>query len=307
VIVCETTGEQNRKLVVRLARGEEVETVVYRGDTVCVSTQVGCAVGCPFCASGSAGFFRNLTVSEIWEQLRLASPDLAFDKITLSGIGEPLHNFAQIETFLLEAHHEGFGVSVTTSGGPLPRLSALLRLPHNGVTISVHAGTEATRKKLVPRGPGLDDLFGLLTAELPTLPRRRRKKTALAYLVIEGENDHDAEVEAFIERASPLGLAVHLYGNNPVPMAPYPRGDRARFESIYAQMRDAGLVVRMSSTARLESVGGCGTLVAGRRISDASTDAAPGSKVPGGAGAEASTQRPRRHLDLFGRSGATGQ
>lgn len=299
MIVDETIGEQNRKLVVRLAQGEEVETVVYRGDTVCVSTQVGCAVGCPFCASGSAGFFRNLTSSELWEQLRVASPDLAFDKITLSGIGEPLHNFAEIEPFLVDAHQRGFGVSVTTSGGPLPRLAALLRLPHNGVTISVHAGTEPTRRRLVPRGPTLDDLFGLLMDEVPRLPRRRRKKTALAFLVIEGENDHDEEIDAFIGRAAPLGLAVHLYGNNPVPMAPYPRGDRARFEAIFGRMRDAGLVVRMSSTARLESVGGCGTLVAGRRTAR--------SEVQRSAGSEATADRPRRHLDLLGRTGAPGQ
>jgi 23S rRNA (adenine2503-C2)-methyltransferase len=306
VIVEETTGEQNRKLVVRLARGEEVETVVYRGDTVCISTQVGCAVGCPFCASGSAGFFRNLAASELWEQLRLASPDLAFDKITLSGIGEPLHNFAEIEPFLVDAQRRGFGVSVTTSGGPLSRLAMLLRLPHNGVTISVHAGTEPVRRKLVPRGPSLDELFALLTAELPNLPRRRRKKTALAYLVIEGENDHDAELAAFVERAAPLGLAVHLYGNNPVPMAPYPRGDRARFEAIYERFRSAGLVVRMSSTARLESVGGCGTLVAGRR-GRANDDGTSGSEAPAGARGEATAHGARRHLDLFRGSGATGQ
>lgn len=270
-VVSTREGLQNRKLVLRLSPtqgrpGDEVETVRYRGDTVCLSTQVGCAVGCPFCASGSRGFFRNLSEDELWAQVdaaaRLdASP---IEKITLSGIGEPLHNFAVVRAFLETAQRRRLAVSVTTSGGPVARLAELLASPHNGVTVSVHAGTEAVRARAVPRGPDLAALFETLRASLPTLSRRRRKKTALAYLLLEGINDADEEIDAFIARAKPLGLAVHLYGLNPVAHAPFARGSRARFEAIYERLRAAGLVVRMSSTARLESVGGCGTLVAAR-------------------------------------------
>lgn len=262
MIIGEVRGDQNRKLHLRLAAGGEVETVVYRGDTVCLSTQVGCAVGCPFCASGSGGFFRNLSESELWHQLAIAQGDTPFRRVTLSGIGEPLHNWQVVASFLEQGPRRGLRVSVTTSGGPVARLAELLAAPHNGVTVSVHAGTEAVRSRLVPRGPSLADLFGTMLEAVPGLSRRRRKKTALAYLVLPGANDSDAEVDAFIGRAAPLGLAVHLYGLNPVPSAPFARGDRERFEEIYARLRAAGLGVRMSSTARLEAVGGCGTLVA---------------------------------------------
>lgn len=265
-IISAREGAQNRKLVLRLSPGDEVETVRYRGDTVCLSTQVGCAVACPFCASGAQGFFRNLSEDELWAQVdaaaRLEEPSI--QKIALSGIGEPLHNFAVVRSFLENATRRRFAVSVTTSGGPVARLVELLQSPHNGVTVSVHAGTEAIRKRMVPRGPDLASLFSALRDTLPTLSRRRRKKTALAYLVLEGTNDGDDELDAFVARALPLNLAVHLYGLNPVEHATFARGDRARFQAIYDRLRAAGLVVRMSSTARLEAVGGCGTLVAAR-------------------------------------------
>jgi 23S rRNA (adenine2503-C2)-methyltransferase len=129
----------------------------------------------------------------------------------------------------------------------------------------VHAGTEEVRAKMVPGGPPLSGLFALLGERVPTLPRKRRKKIALAYLVIEGGNDSDREIDAFAERAGPLGVAVHLYAHNPVPTSTLTGVSRDRYEAIYARLVDRGLVVRMSSRARLEANGGCGTLVALRR------------------------------------------
>ncbi|HJL21241.1 MAG TPA: hypothetical protein RMH80_03350, partial [Polyangiaceae bacterium LLY-WYZ-15_(1-7)] len=101
-----------------------------------------------------------------------------------------------------------------------------------------------------------------LRAALPELSRRRKKKLALAYLVLAGENDVDAEVDAFAARFAPLGLAVHLYAYNPVPTSDAQPISRARYEALYARLSDAGLRVRMSSQARVEANGGCGTLVA---------------------------------------------
>jgi 23S rRNA (adenine2503-C2)-methyltransferase len=94
------------------------------------------------------------------------------------------------------------------------------------------------------------------------MTQRRRRKTALAYLVIDGLNDDDTEVDAFIARASGLGLKVHLYAYNPVPTSRFNRLPEARYHAIYARMLAAGLRVHMSSQARIEQNGGCGTLVA---------------------------------------------
>jgi 23S rRNA (adenine2503-C2)-methyltransferase len=272
-IVHEVASEGgNRRFVVRLADGAEVESVLYRGDTLCVSSQVGCGVRCPFCASGAHGVARNLSVDELHAQHTLVASRLAAEgcapivRLTVSGSGEPLHNDDAVRAFV-GACHPRTPVSVTTSGAPLARLAWWIAPPsdgpfHNGLTISVHAGTETTRARLVPKGPALEPLFALLAREVPRASGRRRKKLALAYLCLEGVNDGDDEIDAFVSRARPLGLTVHLYAHNAVPTSPLRGVTRARYEAIYARMRAAGLAVRMSAQARLEANGGCGTLVA---------------------------------------------
>jgi 23S rRNA (adenine2503-C2)-methyltransferase len=186
----------------------------------------------------------------------------AVARVTVSGVGEPLHNHDNVRDFVLRCRAHQIGPSLTTSGGPLARLGAWLGLPHNGLTISVHAGSEPTRARMVPRGPALAPLFALLGELLPTLSRSRRKKVALAYLLIADENDADAELDAFAVRAAALALPVHLYAYNPVPTSQHRALDRARYEACYARLAAAGLTVRMSSQARIEANGGCGTLVA---------------------------------------------
>jgi 23S rRNA (adenine2503-C2)-methyltransferase len=253
----------NRRFRVDLDDGASVEAVLYRGDSLCVSSQVGCAVACPFCASGARGLSRGLSDAELWGQVEhVRARGLTVSRVTVSGVGEPLHNHQHVRSFVERCRVERILPSLTTSGGPLGRLREWLAFPHNGLTISVHAGQEQTRAQLVPNGPALAPLFELLRDSLPELTRKRRKKLALAYLTIAGANDTDEELDAFVARVLPLGLTVHLYAYNPVPTSPHRPLSRARYEQIYERMRAAGLCVRMSSQARIEANGGCGTLVA---------------------------------------------
>lgn len=247
---------------------DKVEAVVYRGDTLCLSTQVGCAVSCPFCASGENGLGRQLSHEELVFQVESALARFPIKRLTLSGVGEPLHNHAVTYPFLKWAKKAGLQLSLTTSGGPTSKLKQWLLAPHNGLTISVHAGTESVRKHMVPKGPPLSALFETLSEVLPTATRTRRKKTALAYLLVAGQNDDNTELDAFADRVRSLGamaadLSVHLYDLNPVPNSPYRGVERARYEEAYARLSEqlTGRV-SMSSTARLEANGGCGTLVA---------------------------------------------
>jgi 23S rRNA (adenine2503-C2)-methyltransferase len=253
----------NERWLVQLRDGAQVECVLYRGDTLCVSSQVGCAVRCPFCASGARGLSRGLELDELIGQVEaVGALGHTIARVTVSGVGEPLHNHEAVRAFVDTCHARGIGPSLTTSGGPLPRLREWLHAPHNGLTLSVHAGSEAVRARLVPKGPPLDALFDVLREELPRMTRRRRRKTALAYLLIGGENDTDCEIDAFVERAVPLGFKIHLYAYNEVPTSVFARLSRERYAAVYARMVAAGLRVRMSSQARIESNGGCGTLVA---------------------------------------------
>jgi 23S rRNA (adenine2503-C2)-methyltransferase len=255
----------NRRFVARLADGASVESVLYRGDSVCVSCQVGCAVGCPFCASGADGLARPLSLDELCGQvLAIEALGERVARVTVSGVGEPLHNGA-VPAVLAWCRARRIAPSLTTSGGPLFRLRETIHLPHNGLTISIHAGTEATRAKTVPRGPALAPLFALLEEEVPRLSKSRQRKVALAYLVVADLNDDASEIDAFIERARALPLWIHLYAYNPVPTSAHRPVSRERYESIYRRMSDAGLRVRMSCKARVEPNGGCGTLVAVRR------------------------------------------
>jgi 23S rRNA (adenine2503-C2)-methyltransferase len=263
VLESEHASVSNLRYGVRLRDGARVECVLYRADTLCVSTQVGCAVSCPFCASGAQGFGRNLELAELVGQLdAIAALGHRVSRVTLSGVGEPLHNWSAAHELIRACRDRRIAPSMTTSGGPLARLAEALRAPHNGLTISVHAGTEATRAELVPHAPLLEPLYDLLGAEVPGLTQSRRRKTALAYLVLAGKNDGDDEVDAFIARSRPLGIAVHLYAYNPVSTSAHGRVDDSRYRAIYGRMRNAGLITRMSSQARIEANGGCGTLVA---------------------------------------------
>jgi 23S rRNA (adenine2503-C2)-methyltransferase len=222
-------------------------------------------VRCPFCASGQRGLARGLELSELIGQvLAIRTRGAQLARVTVSGVGEPLHNRAVTE-FLAWCSRERLGMSLTSSGGPLARLREWLHAPHNGLTLSVHAGTEPVRAQLVPNGPALDPLFEVLREELPRMTQRRRKKTALAYLLVDGANDATAELDAFAARVKPLGLRVHLYAYNPVEGLGFARLSRERYEVAYQQLTAAGLRVMMSSQARIDANGGCGTLVALRR------------------------------------------
>jgi 23S rRNA (adenine2503-C2)-methyltransferase len=243
-----------------------VEAVHYRGDSLCISSQVGCAVACTFCASGAQGFSRQLSADELWQQLALVRErGLSVKRVTVSGVGEPLHNHRAVADFVVRCRREQVAPSLTTSGGPIARLVEWFSLPHNGLTLSVHAGSEATRARLVPHGPTLAELAACLTEELPRQSRSRRKKLALAYLLVGDENDSDAELDAFAQRFLNFGLTVHLYAFNPVPTNAHRAVSRARYEQVYARLSAQRLVVRMSSQARVEANGGCGTLVALKR------------------------------------------
>lgn len=262
-LVYERRSPWNVKWAVRLEDGSEVEAVLYRGDTLCISSQVGCGVRCPFCASGENGLGRSLRFDELLGQVEAVEAlGHRVSRTTVSGVGEPLHNAANVLAYLEAAARRGTPASVTTTGGKLEHLPTLLRAPHNGVTVSVHAGSAAVRRELVPHGPALEPLREALRAVVPTLSRSKRKKIALAYLLLEGKNDADEELVAFASIARELALPVHLYAMNPVETSAMLPSSRERYETAYQRLRDAGLLVRMSSQARIDANGGCGTLVA---------------------------------------------
>ena len=257
----------NDKFVVPLADGAQVEAVYYGSGTLCLSSQVGCAVGCPFCASGADGFRRNLDAAEMLAQLAVArSRGHHPARLTVSGVGEPLHNLAAEAAYVAAACRQGLPVSLTTTGAPLTRLADALMLEHNGLMFSVHAGRSETHRRLVPAGPPFEAFWLALGSLWPRLSRRRRRLVGINYLLLEGANDGEEELAAFLERLRPFPeVTVHLLTCNPVAGSPFHGAGAAIVDAWHGRLVAAGVHARRANRWRRRLEGGCGTLVARSR------------------------------------------
>ena len=249
----------NIHFAVPLNDGLRVEAVYYGSGTLCLSTQAGCALGCRFCASGRGGLRRNLTLGEMRGQLEAARDrGLKPRRLTLSGIGEPLHNFAMVAELL---QHIPLPVSLTTTGGPLEHLAAALALPHNGLMLSLHAGSEEVRRRLLPRAPGLGPLAECVTRCLTALPRRARRRFGVNYLLLDGVNDSRRELDGLLRLLANWPEAtLHLLACNPVPGSPFASPAEERFAAAFRYLAERHPHVRRPNRWRRQVQGGCGTL-----------------------------------------------
>ncbi len=257
----------NHKFAVPLADGLAVEAVWYPSGTLCLSTQAGCALRCPFCASGASGLRRNLHVDELWQQVEQARQHgHAIARLTLSGIGEPLHNLANVADFVHSCATQGLPVSLTSTGSPPQSLPELLALPHNGVMLSLHAGIAATHRRLLPHAADLEEIWSTFDSSLTTLSRRSRRKLGINYLLLAGVNDGAVEIDTLTRRLQPWPeLTLHLLTLNPVPGTPWQSPSPATIDALHRQLSAAGINVRRANRWRQQLEGGCGTLVASQR------------------------------------------
>ncbi|MDY0270835.1 radical SAM protein [Trichloromonas sp.] len=256
----------NHKFLVPLADGLAVESVYYGSGTLCLSSQAGCAVGCPFCASGSRGLLRNLSVAELWAQVEAAHAlGIKPRRLTLSGIGEPLHNFAAVREFLANCRSLNLPLSLTTTGSPTAHFRRMILLPHNGLMLSLHAGCAVTHRRLIPRGAELGDLLSVLEESLSGLSRRRRRKIGINYLLLAGINDSPAEFAELLPLFQRFPeLTLHLLACNPVPESAFVSPDSAHVDELHVWLSAQGVNARRANAWRVQAEGGCGTLFAHR-------------------------------------------
>ncbi len=255
-------GSLNRLFVFELSDGYLVEGVHYRGDTLCVSTQVGCHVRCGFCASGRNGLIRNLSSDEIKCQYLLVRERFEVRRIAFAGIGEPLANWRNVKEAFFFFKGLGLKVSLYTTGFPLKALNELLELPHNGVSVSVHTFDPSLRKKIMPRAGAIEQLLSFLSRKLPKLSRKRRKKVSLAYLLLKGINDSERDLETLADLAKELGVGVTLLRYNDV--GAYETVTDEEYERAFRFLREKGVRVTLSTRFRKDKIGGCGTLTVGK-------------------------------------------
>ncbi len=225
------------KYLWRLGDGNCVETVLMRyhhGNTVCISSQVGCRMGCAFCASTIGGKVRDLTPSEILDQVLFTQLDsgLEISNIVLMGIGEPLDNMDNVLRFLeLVNSPDGLNIgmrhiSLSTCGltEKIDKL-AQLRLQLT-LSVSLHAPDDETRSKIMPvnRSVGVEKLFDCCRRYFETTGRR----ISYEYAMIDGVNDHDWQADLLARHLKGTQSHVNLIPLNEVRESPFHPSKRIR-------------------------------------------------------------------------------
>lgn len=258
-------GGRSQKVLFGLDDGFAVESVLIRrhdGHTACISSQVGCAFACQFCASGQAGLKRNLTAGEIVEQVVQLGPKV--NRIVFMGIGEPLNNYEQVMKairILRDRRGMNFpttGITLSTIG--IPKALAQLREEHLAInlTISLHATTQEVRDRLIP-GSRKHDINEVIERASSWAERHNRIVT-FVYLVLPGLNDTLADAKRLAGLMKRRQARVNLMRWNPVDGIALDRtNDRSL--GLFREVLDrAGVPVVVRDTQGRDISAACGQL-----------------------------------------------
>lgn len=241
------------KLLLALTRGGQVECVLLRDKvrrTICISTQVGCGMGCVFCASGLDGVERNLSTGEIVEQMlrlqQLLGAQERLSHVVVMGMGEPLANLAALLPALAEAHRaDGLGISIrriTISTVGLP--SAIDQLagsePHYRLALSLHAPNDALRRQLVPVHQSLESLLAAADRYFEVSGRRM----TFEYVLLAGINDHAQHARELAHLLGQREAMLNVIPYNPVAGLPYQTPSRTRQQTFQRILTSFGLRVK---------------------------------------------------------------
>jgi 23S rRNA (adenine2503-C2)-methyltransferase len=261
-----------RKFVLELADHRRIETVFIPDTpamTFCISTQVGCAMGCGFCLTGKMGLVRNLTAGEIAGQVRLlANATRMLDhpfNIVLMGMGEPLHNYDPTMKALRILHSEhGLAVSprrVTLSTvGIVPGLQRLAKEPlMPNLAISLHATTDEQRSELVP--PNRKYPLAEILETCRRFPLKRRSRITFEYVMLDGVNDTPEDARRLARLLSGIKAKVNLIPLNPAPGIPFARPPDERIDRFAQILADRHFTVSVRKSRGQDIRAACGQLI----------------------------------------------
>ena len=257
------------KYLFALADGNCIETVIMRyhyGVTACVSTQVGCRMGCRFCASTQAGRVRNLEAGEIAAQIYAAQKDIGerISHIVLMGIGEPLDNFDNVMDFLsIISSPDGVNIGMRnislSTCGVVPMIDKLaekkLQLT---LSISLHAPNDEMRSKMMP----VNDAYPV--AQLIAACRRYQETTgrrvSFEYSMVRGVNDSPATAKELAALIRGMGAHVNLIPINPVDGSPYSATDAENVKRFQSLLTDLGVNATVRRRLGSDISAACGQL-----------------------------------------------
>jgi 23S rRNA (adenine2503-C2)-methyltransferase len=257
------------KYLFGLNDGETVESVLMKynhGYTVCISTQVGCRMGCKFCASGLFGLKRNLTASEMLSQIMTAQKDncIRVSNVVMMGMGEPLDNFENSARFLkLVSDEKGMNIglrhiSLSTSGvvDGIYKL-AQLNLPIT-LSISLHAPTDEIRSKTMPVNKKWN-IEKLLKA-CKDYQKVTTRRISFEYAMIQGVNDTEECAKTLCDKLKGIMCHVNLIPANPVVETDFIKSDIKRIENFKAYLEKSGITATIRRTLGADINASCGQL-----------------------------------------------
>jgi len=250
------------RLLVELADGQLVESVLLPRGGLCVSTQVGCAVGCVFCMSGRDGLQRQLGSAEIVAQVVLARKRRAVSKVVFMGMGEPAHNLDNVlEAIQLLGTQGNIGhknLVLSTVGD----LRVFERLPQENVkpalALSLHTTDAALRARLLPHAPHIE--IEELVERAEVYARATSYPVQYQWTLIEGVNDSDAEVERIAQLLSGKDAVMNFIPFNEVDGLDYRRPSSERIASMVQTLKRHGILAKIRDSAGQEIEGACGQL-----------------------------------------------
>ena len=278
-----------RKWVFRVGEGDGslVETVLIPAEhrsglrrTLCISSQVGCALDCSFCSTGKQGFQRDLTPDEIigqlWvanysymEDVPVADRERSVTNVVMMGMGEPLLNYdAVLSSMRIMLDDFAYGMSkrrVTLStSGVVPKIDQLVKDIDVALAISLHAPNDELRNELVPinKKYPLEQLIAACQRYIAKDGNESsRKHVTIEYVMLDGVNDHPEHAQQMIKLLKNLPSKINLIPFNPFPHAPYGRSSRNRIISFQKTLSDAGFVCTIRQTRGDDIDAACGQLV----------------------------------------------
>ncbi|MES2186324.1 MAG: RNA methyltransferase [Pseudomonadota bacterium] len=255
-------ADGSERLLVRLADGQMVESVLLPRGGLCISSQIGCAVGCVFCMTGRDGLLRQLGSAEMVAQVALARRRRAVKKVVFMGMGEPSHNLDNVlDAIEFLGSTGGIGhknLVFSTVGDP----RAFERLPLGKVkpalALSLHTTDPALRRKLLPRAPRMDP--EALVEAADAYARGCGYPVQYQWALLEGINDTDEEVEALSRLLAGRYGVLNLIPFNAAEGLDFQRPSHARAEAMARQLHARGILTKLRQSAGQDVDGGCGQL-----------------------------------------------
>ena len=250
------------RLLVGLHDGQTVESVLLPRDGVCVSSQVGCAVGCRFCMTGQGGLVRQVSSGEIVAQVVLARRRQPVKKVVFMGMGEPAHNLDNVLEAIallgIEGNIAHKNLVFSTVGDP----HVFERLPQGRVkpalALSLHTTKPALRAHLLPRAPRFDPAE--LVAEGERYARLTGYPIQYQWTLLDGVNDGQDELDAIVGLLRGKYAVLNIIPYNTNPGLPYRRPGWDKAQAIAAHLFERGILTKLRDSAGQDVDGGCGQL-----------------------------------------------